>query len=240
MDERFFNKRRHNPRIKRTFYISYYDKNDPTALQEISQIKDISVGGMCFTAPHRYAPLTKLKIEIKIPYLEKSIQLDGSVKTVFEKIPNFVNETHVEFDKPSPEIKSILEKVVRDFVQEESIPERRKYVRIAKNFIVKYYDKANPTVKYEITQIKNISRGGMCLITSHRFDPSTKLMIELRTPHFTDLTVLEGTVLESHEMVANIIYETRLKFDALTQQAEFLLEKMIEFLQKESALNKRE
>ena len=81
----------------------------------------------------------------------------------------------------------------------------------------------------EITQLKNISMGGMCFVTSARFEPGTQLGIELKTPYLADTTYLEGVVLESHEKVMDIIYETRLKFEFLNPQAEFLLAKIIEF-----------
>ena len=46
----------------------------------------------------------------------------------------------------------------------------------------------------------------------------TKLIVELKTPYLVDITHLEGTVLESHEKIPNIIYETRLQFENLSSQ----------------------
>ena len=110
--------------------------------------------------------------------------------------------------------------------------ERRRYVRIKKNFIVNYYIKDNPTHKFEITQLKNISLGGMCFITSMGFPVGTKISIELKTPYISDKTYVEGTVLESHERIYNILYETRLQFEKLNEQAEFLINKMVQIFQK--------
>ena len=107
--------------------------------------------------------------------------------------------------------------------------ERRRYKRINKHFILTYFDKSNPSRKQEITQLKNISMGGMCFVTSSRFESGTQMGIELKTPYLADTTYLEGVVLESHEKVLDIIYETRLKFEFLNPQAEFLLAKIIEF-----------
>lgn len=111
-------------------------------------------------------------------------------------------------------------------------PERRKYHRIQKNFILTYYDMAYPQHRFEASQLKNISMGGMCLITSKGFPPHTVLAIEMKTPFLLELTHLEGLVLESHEKIKDIIYETRLEFKNLSPEAEYLLTKLVEHFEK--------
>jgi hypothetical protein len=106
--------------------------------------------------------------------------------------------------------------------------ERRRSRRIRKHFILSYFEKEYPDRRYELTQLKNISHGGMCFITSQKFNSGIKLGIELKTPYVAETTYLEGVVLESHEKVRNIIYETRLKFEFLDPQGEFLVAKLIE------------
>ncbi len=117
-------------------------------------------------------------------------------------------------------------------MDKQSHPERRRYHRIQKNFILTYYDMANPDHRFEATQLKNISLGGMCLITSKGFPAHTVLAIELKTPFLLELTHLEGLVLESHEKVKDIIYETRLEFKNLSLDAEYLLNKLVEHFEK--------
>lgn len=107
--------------------------------------------------------------------------------------------------------------------------ERRLHKRIKKNFILTYFDVNNPSVKFEITQLKNISKGGICFITTRSFPSSTRIGIELKTPYLSGTTYLEGTVLESHEKIKNLLYETRLEFSELEAPAEFLLNKLIEY-----------
>ena len=124
---------------------------------------------------------------------------------------------------------------------EKSGKERRKYQRIQKSFILSYFDKVNPNQKYELTQLKNISQGGVCFITTQAFQKGKMIGIELRTPYLTDTTYLEGEVLQSHEKVKNMLYETRLEFRGVNSQAEFLLSKLIEyFIQEENGQNNRE
>jgi hypothetical protein len=104
--------------------------------------------------------------------------------------------------------------------------ERRKHIRVDRNFILTYTDKRYPTTKNEITQLRNISRGGMCFVATRSFDISTPLIVEMRTPFTTGSISLEGTVLESRERIKGMIYDIRLQFLSLPPQAEEILEKI--------------
>jgi len=112
---------------------------------------------------------------------------------------------------------------------EEIRQERRKYTRIKKNFIISYYNKEDPAIRHEVSQIKNISLGGSCFITSNYCSPSTKIGIELKTPYLAGTVHLDGSVLESQEKIPNLVYETRLVFEPLTPQAGFVLNKIVEY-----------
>ena len=112
-------------------------------------------------------------------------------------------------------------------------PERRKYKRIEKHFILTYYDQNDPMVRFDASQLKNISLGGMCLITSKSFAPFTVLNIELKTPFQSELTHLEGIVIQSQEKISGIIYETHLEFQNITDSAKRILAKIIEHFDKE-------
>jgi hypothetical protein len=100
-------------------------------------------------------------------------------------------------------------------------------MRIEKHFIISYYEKDDPMIKHDISQIKNISLGGMCFVSAQSYAPSTKIGIDMRTPYLTDTVPMEGTVLESREKIRNMIYETRLVFDKLSEQAELIIKKLI-------------
>ena len=113
----------------------------------------------------------------------------------------------------------------------------RRYKRIKKHFILTYFDLNDPAKKHEASQLKNISLGGICVITAQPYPESTKLGIELKTPLISELTHLEGTVLGSHERVKDIIYETRVEFDPLSNQAKFVLNNLIEHFDKQERDN---
>ncbi len=111
--------------------------------------------------------------------------------------------------------------------------ERRKHPRIAKTFVISYFEKTTPEHKHEITQLKNISAGGMCFISSHPIANGTVLGLELKTPYVASVMHLEGVVLGSHEKAKNIIYEVRLAFQNLSEQSVVLLDKIMEVFMKE-------
>jgi c-di-GMP-binding flagellar brake protein YcgR len=90
-------------------------------------------------------------------------------------------------------------------------PERRKNPRVSGRFIVSYriLDEVN---NMDISQTKNISLGGMLLTTNRQFAPGTNIAISIRLPFDPDPIMLIAKVLESKEITANLIYDTRLMF----------------------------
>lgn len=110
--------------------------------------------------------------------------------------------------------------------------ERRKYVRISKNFIFDYFDLAKPSEKFPASQIKNISRGGLCIVTERPFPHGSLLGIEIKTPFFSGLSCFQGKVLESHERIHGIVYETRIQFQNLTPDMEEVLKEAINFFER--------
>ena len=104
--------------------------------------------------------------------------------------------------------------------------ERRQHPRIRKNYIIRFSEKDNPSVKFEVSQIENISRGGICFASTLAFKEGAELMIELRTPYMADTIYLEGHVLESREKIKGMIYHNRFQFHEVTPLAESVLEKI--------------
>ncbi len=119
-------------------------------------------------------------------------------------------------------------------------PEKRKYPRIAKHFMLSYFDLNDPLVKHNASQLKNISLGGLCLITSKAFSAGTRMGIELKTPFLSEFIHLKGTVLESKEKIRNIIYETRMQFDDIPLPAQAVLTKLIEHFRNEKVTGHHE
>ena len=108
----------------------------------------------------------------------------------------------------------------------ESFENRRKHVRIYRNYILSYHLKGKGNIKYEMSQVNNISRGGINFTVIAPFDKDSELVVELKTPFLNDHVVLEGVVLDSKEKIAGLLYEVRVRFHDLSPEAEELLGKI--------------
>ena len=95
--------------------------------------------------------------------------------------------------------------------------EKRKHPRADARFIVSYRildEKDNR----DITQTKNISVGGMLLTTNRNFAVGTNLALEIKLPFDPNPIMIIGKVLESRQIVKNLIYDTRIMFLAVDER----------------------
>ena len=113
--------------------------------------------------------------------------------------------------------------------EQNSNIDRRHSVRIKKNYIIRFIDKHNPAIEYAISQIENISKGGLCFTSTVELLPGTELIIELRTPYIADTIFLEGQILDCHERVKGMIFANRICFKNITPQAKDILDKIEKF-----------
>lgn len=98
-------------------------------------------------------------------------------------------------------------------------PERRKHPRVAGKFVVSYRIKAEVD-NYDITQTRNLSLGGMLLTTNRNFSPGAILAIDVRLPFFIDAISFTGKVIDSKEVVKELIYDTYIQFLDIDSKAE--------------------
>ena len=63
--------------------------------------------------------------------------------------------------------------------------ERRQFTRIRKHFILRFFLKDAPGIDLEISQIEDISKGGICFTSTMNFKKGDALIIELRTPYIS-------------------------------------------------------
>ena len=107
--------------------------------------------------------------------------------------------------------------------------ERRQHPRIKKNYIIRFHDKSNPTIKFDVSQVENISQGGLCFSSTVGFKEGAHVEVELRTPYLTDTIFLEGQILHSREKIKGMIYENRVKFLDVTPRAAEVLTKIEQY-----------
>ena len=110
--------------------------------------------------------------------------------------------------------------------------ERRKFERLKKKFIVSYHPLDEPNTAFDISQIKDIGLGGMRFVANRAYIPGTPLAIELQTPFIWDRLCLQAKVLESKEIIENLLYDTRVAFSDLDEKAKHYLSKTIEVFKK--------
>jgi len=107
-----------------------------------------------------------------------------------------------------------------------SSDERRKHSRIYRNFILSYREKGKSITSHNVSQVNNVSKGGMSFSSTHPLIPGTVVTIDLKTPFISDSIILDGVVLESKEKIPDMIYEVRLQFQEIPEQSMKVLEKI--------------
>ena len=105
--------------------------------------------------------------------------------------------------------------------------ERRKTPRAEGRFVVSYriLEEEN---NVDMTQTKNISLGGMLLTTNRKFAIGAKLALEIRLPLDPDPIMLIASVVESKEVVSNLIYDTRLSFLAVDEKHHKIISRTVD------------
>ncbi len=107
--------------------------------------------------------------------------------------------------------------------------ERRQHPRIKKNYIIRFFDKSNPSIKFDVSQVENISQGGLCFTSTVGFKEGTHIEVELRTPYISDTVFLEGHILSCREKVRGMIFENRVKFQDVSPRAQDVLAKIEQY-----------
>lgn len=116
----------------------------------------------------------------------------------------------------------------------ESYENRRQHVRIYHSFILTYFSVANPSLTKEVTQINNISQGGMNFSALTPIPVGEELTIELKTPFLSEGLHIQGTVLGCRDKIPGLIYEVRVQFKDPSTFAKEVLAKIEQYARKEA------
>ena len=107
-----------------------------------------------------------------------------------------------------------------------SFNERRKYLRIYRNFILTYQEKGKSVIHHNVSQVNNISKGGLNFTSTYPLVQGAVITVDLQTPFIADSIRLEGIVLGCKEKVPDLIYEVRLEFQKISKETLTVLEKI--------------
>lgn len=116
----------------------------------------------------------------------------------------------------------------RELNKQEPRFERRRYQRIAANFVVSYIEVPGPS-KADISQTKNISEGGVLFTADRKFQKGAILNLKLRLPDAFDIISLNVEVMDSKEIGKGFLYDTRAKFVNLKDEIRTAIKRVVEY-----------
>lgn len=106
--------------------------------------------------------------------------------------------------------------------------ERRKFKRINRNYIVSYAPVKSEEIKFDISQTKNLSEGGLLFITDRKFDKDVVLKLKLKLPEFLDYVIVQVQVIDSTRMAKGMMSETRVRFVEAEQKVIESIRKLVD------------
>ncbi|HTY45529.1 MAG TPA: PilZ domain-containing protein [Patescibacteria group bacterium] len=113
--------------------------------------------------------------------------------------------------------------------------ERRRYVRVDGRFIVSYHV-LNAGQRHDVSRTKNLSLGGMAFTNDRPFEKGTCLGVKIMLPTTPEPIIVTGEVVDSKELVRGLIYDIRLKFSHIDEEATMAIDAAVAMLLK--GLNK--
>ena len=105
-----FKDRRRYPRIYRNFIIHCRVKGAET-VHEICQIHDISRGGACFASTTAFIKGSVLSVELKTPFLNNTVMLEGLIIISNVKIKDIIFSIHLQWVNLSEDAENVLVKI---------------------------------------------------------------------------------------------------------------------------------
>ncbi|MBU3911063.1 MAG: PilZ domain-containing protein [Candidatus Omnitrophica bacterium] len=107
--------------------------------------------------------------------------------------------------------------------------ERRRFVRIAANFMVSYSDITTAEAKNDLTQTKNISMGGILFTTDRKFQPDTILKVKIRLPDSSDYLHAKVKVIDSRQRIRGVLYDTSVQFIGIKDEDKDAIKRVVEY-----------
>ena len=115
--------RRKSIRIDKHFILKYYDLANPDVIYSATQLKNISIGGICFTTATAFAIGTALAVDIKTPMLAEITHLEGTILASEEKLKNIIYETRLQFKNLTDQDIKMLKATIEYFEKESTYNE---------------------------------------------------------------------------------------------------------------------
>lgn len=110
--DKFIFERRRFVRVSGNFVVSYTDVTTQETKSDITQTKNISLGGILFTTDREFPLGTILKIKLRLPDSREYINLKVKVVGSKERMKDVLYETRVKFIGIKDEDKDCIRRIV--------------------------------------------------------------------------------------------------------------------------------
>jgi hypothetical protein len=108
--------RRKHERVKGNFIVSYRILEEKDNV-DMSQTKDLGLGGMYLTTNRQFSPGTRLLLDIRLPFDPNPIELIGRVVESREISKNLIYDTRLEFTSIDVKHRGVIGQTVDFYAQ---------------------------------------------------------------------------------------------------------------------------
>jgi hypothetical protein len=105
--------------------------------------------------------------------------------------------------------------------------EKRKNPRLDCRFMISY-GIAGQADKNDVSQLRNLSLGGVAFTSGHSFAAGSEIVLKLKLPNSPLPIMPSGKVLDSKELVKGLIYQNRIEFVSLKEEEEKALSEILQ------------
>ncbi len=110
--------RRRHPRVSGRFIVSYRILEESNNV-DISQTKNISMGGMLLTTNRKFDPGTNLAIEIRLPFDPNPIMLIAKVVESHEITKELIYDTRMQFLAVDEKHRNIINQTIDYYMRKK-------------------------------------------------------------------------------------------------------------------------
>ncbi len=106
--------------------------------------------------------------------------------------------------------------------------ERRRFKRKDGSYTISYAHLEGDKLKFDISQAKNLSEGGLLFIADRAFKKDDILKIKLRLPEFSDYVITKVQVISSQKLPKGMMYGVRGRFIEMGQNVKDSIKRLVE------------
>jgi hypothetical protein len=111
--------KRRSPRVNGRFIVSYRVLEESESI-DITQTKDLSMGGMLLTTNRKFDPGTSLALEIRLPFDPNPIMLIAKVVDSKEITKNLIFDTRLTFLAVDEDHRKVIGQTVNYYLKRNS------------------------------------------------------------------------------------------------------------------------